>query len=315
MKQIIKGEITMNKKTIVAIATILVVLGAGIAVARPTASDGGFWNGMMGGLNNGINGIMGYGMMGQGNGYGGMMGQGNSHSGMMGQGNGYSGMMGQGNSHGGMMGQGNGYGGMMGQGNGFGGMMGQGNGSGGMMGQGTGNVTMGACSGNGTADVVTETPITIEDAKGSVEKYLTTTGNTDLVLTEILEFDNNFYAGVKEKSTGTHAFELLVNKYTGAVVPEMGPNMMWNTKYGHMTLNTQESNTMTEKQAIEIAQKYLDTAQPGTEVEDTDAFYGYYTLEVNKDGKIYGMLSVNANTGAVWYHNWHGTFVNILEVK
>jgi hypothetical protein len=82
-----------------------------------------------------------------------------------------------------------------------------------------------------------------------------------------------------------------------------------------MTLNTQEASKVTDKQAIEIAQKYLDTAQLGTEVKDADAFYGYYTLEVNKDGKIYGMLSVNANTGAVWYHNWHGTFVKILEVK
>ncbi len=255
----------MNIKTVVIIAVILVVLGAGIAVARPATNISGFWNGMMGGLNNGIKGMMGYGMMGQGNSNGGMMGQGNSY--------------------------------------------------GGMMGQGTGNRTMGACSGYGTTDAVTGTPITIDQAKGSVEKYLATTGNTDLVLAEVLEFDNNFYAGVKEKSTGTHAFELLVNKYTGAVVPEMGPNMMWNTKYGHTTLNTQESNTVTEEQAIETAQKYLDTALPGTEVKIADAFYGYYTLEVNKDGKIYGMLSVNANTGAVWYHNWHGTFVKILEVK
>jgi len=22
-----------------------------------------------------------------------------------------------------------------------------------------------------------------------------------------------------------------------------------------------------------------------------------------------GMLSVNATTGAVWYHTWHGTFI------
>lgn len=276
MKQIIKGEITMNIKTILTIAAVLVVLGAGIAVARPAANDGGFWNGMMGGLNNGINGIMGYGMMGQGNGYGGMMGQANGYGGMMGQANGY----------------------------------------GGMMGPGTGNGTTSGCGLSGTAGISNDAaPITIEQAKDSVEKYLATTGNTDIVLTEVLEFDNNFYAGVKEKSTGTHAFELLVNKYTGAVVPEMGPNMMWNTKYGHMTLNTQESSTVTEKQAIEIAQKYLDTELPGTEVEDADTFYGYYTLEVKKDDKLYGMLSVNANTGAVWYHNWHGTFIKILEVK
>jgi uncharacterized membrane protein YkoI len=246
----------MNIKTIATIAAILVIFGAGIAMARPNAVESNFWNSMMGGLNNGINGMMGSGMMGAGNGQGGMMGQG------------------------------------------------------------TGYGTTGKCGGFGTAGVyIDDTPITIEKAKESVEKYLAATGNTDLAIAEIIEFDNNFYAGVKEKSTGKYAIEVLVNKYTGAVVPEMGPNIMWNTKYGHMTWNTQESNTLTEKQAIEIAQKYLGTALPGAEVEGADTYYGYYTLEVKKDGKIYGMLSVNSNTGAVWYHNWHGTFIKILEVE
>ncbi|VVB91508.1 Uncharacterised protein [uncultured archaeon] len=250
----------MNMKTIAAIAAILVVLGAGIAVARPVTTNDGFWSGMMGGIQNGIAGIMGNGMMGQGNGYAGMMGNR-------------------------------------------------------MNGKGSGNATTGFCSGFGASGVSNATtPITIGEAKGSVEKYLAANGNPDLAIGEVIEFSNNFYAGIKEKSTGKYAFELLVNKYTGAVVPEMGPNMMWNTKYGHMAWNAQENNSMTEKQAIDIAQKYLDTALPGTTVNSADAFYGYYTLEVNKDGKIYGMLSVNSNTGAVWYHNWHGTFVKIMEV-
>jgi hypothetical protein len=232
--------------------------------------------------------MMGSGMMGSGNGYGGMMG-----SGMMGSGNGYGGMMGSG-----MMGSGNGYGGMMGSG-----MMGTGNGFEG-------------CNGTGTAGVSNDTtPITIEKAKESVEKYLAAIGNNDLAIAEIIEFDNNFYAGIKEKSTGKYAIELLVNRYTGSVFPEMGPNMMWNTKYGHMNWNTQTTTILTEEDAMEKARIYLGTALPGTEVKSADAFYGYYTLEVIKDGNVYGMLSVNSNTGAVWYHNWHGTFVKILEVN
>ena len=239
----------MNIKTIVTIAAILVVLGAGIAVARPTTTEGGFRNGMMGGLNNGINSIMGYGMMGNSGRYGGIMEGGN-------------------------------------------------------------------CGGYGTNTYrADDTPITIEKAKESVEKYLAATGNTDLAIAEIIEFDNNFYASIKEKSTGKYAIELLVNRYTGSVFPEMGPNTMWNTKYGHMNWNTQGTATVTKEQAIEKAQKYLETSLPGTAVEGADAFYGYYTLEVIKDGKVYGMLSVNSNTGAVWYHNWHGTFVKILEVE
>ena len=255
----------MNVKTIATLAAILVILGAGIAMARPNVREG---NSMMGGFNDGIHGMMG--------------------SGMMGAGNRISGMMGSGNGNGGMMGSG-----MMGTGSGFEG-----------------------CSGSGTAGVSNDaTPITIDQAKASVENYLENTGKTDLEIAEIIEFDNHYYAGIKEISTGKYAIELLVNRYTGSVFPEMGPNMMWNTKYGHMNWNTQGTATVTEEQAIEIAQKYLETAQPGKEVKSADTFYGYYTLEVIKGGNVYGMLSVNANTGAVWYHNWHGTFIRILEVE
>lgn len=156
-------------------------------------------------------------------------------------------------------------------------------------------------------------PITIEQAKTSVETYLDRTGNSDLEIAEILQFEKNFYAGIMEKSTGNYAFELIVNKYTGAVGPEMGPNMMWNAKYGHMGIAETETK-VTEEQALKIAQEYLDRTIPGTNVNKADTFYGYYTMEVTKDEKIFGMLSVNSNTGAVWYHTWHGTFENSLEV-
>lgn len=158
------------------------------------------------------------------------------------------------------------------------------------------------------------TPITIDEAKTAVEKYLGGTGNTDLKLAEVLQFDNHLYAGIKEKSTGNYAFELLVNKYTGAVVPEMGPNMMWNSKYGHMNIGETETK-VTKEQALKTAQEYLDRTLPGTKVNGADDFYGYYTMEVTKDGTIYGMLSVNSYTGDVWYHNWHGTFEKVLEVE
>ncbi|KCZ71170.1 hypothetical protein ANME2D_03202 [Candidatus Methanoperedens nitroreducens] len=90
---------------------------------------------------------------------------------------------------------------------------------------------------------------------------------------------------------------------------------MWNTKYGHMNWNTQVQTTITREEARKYAQAYLDKAIPGTKADEADAFYGYYTVHVQKDGKIYGMLSVNSYTGAVWYHNWHGAFVKILEVE
>ncbi|MCE8423233.1 MAG: PepSY domain-containing protein [Candidatus Methanoperedens sp.] len=203
---------------------------------------------------------------------------------------------------------------------GFGGMMGSygtGNnmmGNSAMMGNSGMMSSSGSCAGYDSAGYGADaTPITIQTAKESIDRYIAETGNSDLVLTEVIQFNNHFYAGIKEKSTGVHAFELIVNKYTGDVYPEMGPNMMWNVKYGHMTYGGTNIK-VTEEQAIASAQKYLDKAHPGTKVSDADTFYGYYTMEVLKDGKIYGMLSVNSGTGTVWYHNWHGTFEEILKV-
>jgi len=63
-------------------------------------------------------------------------------------------------------------------------------------------------------------------------------------------------------------------------------------------------------QARVLAQKWLDANEPGVAVETAgDRFPGYYTLETLRGGRIEGMMSVNAQTGAVWRHVWHGAFV------
>jgi hypothetical protein len=73
---------------------------------------------------------------------------------------------------------------------------------------------------------------------------------------------------------------------------------------------TSRAATVSLAQAHTLAQRWLNTNQPGVNVEaGGDAFPGYYTLETLKDGKITGMISVNATTGAVWPHWWHGAYV------
>ena len=73
--------------------------------------------------------------------------------------------------------------------------------------------------------------------------------------------------------------------------------------------------TVTAAQAKTIAQTFLNTQFPGTKVRNVDTFPGYYTLDVNRDGKVVGMLSVNGYTGQVWYHGWHGAFVQEKELE
>ena len=75
--------------------------------------------------------------------------------------------------------------------------------------------------------------ISMERAQ-SVQSFLDRTGDKDLRLDELMEFDRNFYALVKERSTGTGAFELLVDRTTGVVGFEPGPDMIGNARYGMM---------------------------------------------------------------------------------
>jgi hypothetical protein len=217
---------------------------------------------------------------------GGMMG-GNTSGGMMGSGSG------------GMMG-GNGSGSMMG-GNGSGGMMG-GNGSGGMMG--------------GQAGTSNGKPITLAQAQQDVQQYIAKTGKPNLAIDEVMEFQNNYYAIVKDTTTNQGAFEVLVNKSTGVVFFEYGPAMMWNTEYSlanNMMGYEQPTGTMTvtPAQAQHLAQQWLDKHQAGSTTETPDQFPGYYTLHILKGGKITGMLSVNGYSGQIWNHTWHGAFVQM----
>jgi hypothetical protein len=168
-----------------------------------------------------------------------------------------------------------------------------------------------------------QTPLTFDRAVDAARQYLSAYGNPDLTLTEVMEFSENFYAEVEEKSTGIHAFELLIDHFTGAVYPEPGPNMMWNTKYGHMGgmmggWGSRQAGPMTVNpgQARDFAQQWLDRYLPGTAVaEQADAFYGYYTIHVFQDGQVLGMLSLNGYTGEVWYHDWHGDFYGMKELE
>jgi len=71
--------------------------------------------------------------------------------------------------------------------------------------------------------------------------------------------------------------------------------------------------SVTAQEAKAVAARWL--AREGSELRagTADAFPGYYTLHVLKGDRVAGMLSVNAYTGAVWYHRWHGRFLSMTE--
>ncbi len=197
---------------------------------------------------------------------------------------------------------------------------------------------MGGYNPGGSANAA---PLTVDQAKSAVDAYLNGLNNPDLVLKEIMVFQYNAYARIIEKSTGVGAMEVLVNPTTLAVFPEYGPDMMWNLKYGPMYNSSTYTGMMggrggmmggiwqnnqanppsvsatlpvTPDQAVKAAQQYFDQYFPGSQADpEPDAFYGYYTIDILKDGQPAGMLSVNGYNQQVWYHTWHGSYVTGSE--
>lgn len=206
-------------------------------------------------------------------------------------------------------------------------------GSGTMMGVGPGGTLGQGMMGSASPLFETE-PLTVAEATAAVNGYLAELNDPNLKLDEIMIFDNHAYAEIGEQDTGLGAMEVLIDPTTQAVYPEMGPNMMWNLKYGMMagfgprgmmggygfnnrpgpaTPEISAEMPISPAEAVQTAQTYLDTylANNLQVDEHADPFYGYYTLHVNRNGDTIGMLSVNGYTGQVFLHTWHGDLVEM----
>ncbi|MFD7445648.1 hypothetical protein [Streptomyces sp. NPDC059909] len=134
----------------------------------------------------------------------------------------------------------------------------------------------------------------------------------DLHVGEVMEFSNGYYAELLDPQ-GQGATEVLIDPDSGTVQPEFGPAMMWNTAYGMHARNRTGATTIEPGQAVRIADTWLREHRPGLHTADPESFPGYYTLHALRGDNTVGMLSVNARTGAVWYHTWHGRFIQMQE--
>jgi hypothetical protein len=195
-------------------------------------------------------------------------------------------------------------------------------------------VLLQAANKNSTAG---STGLTIDQAATAAQNYLNQLGNPNLAVSNTQEYSNMFYAQVVEKSNGTGAFELAVDKTTGAVTPMQGPTLMWDTKYGvgstgmmgYLTgtgtsgrgmmggggMMTWLRGTPTTNMAVSMeqaratAQEYLDANYTGTSVGRATTYYGYYTMQITRNGTVVGMMGVYGTTGQVMYYSWLGTFM------
>ena len=202
----------------------------------------------------------------------------------------------------------------------------------GMMGGAFGGSGGGGAGSTGTAPTATQ----LTGVRDQVNGWLASNGFKGFKVAEVMAFTNNDYVAVQDKR-GKPAFELLTDLNTNWLMEEP-PSMMWNTRYGVMGdfgsrvgpmmggsmmgdgwsgwYGNGSGKVATTAQAVAVANQWLVTASPGEQVA-SDAggmamgkFPGYYSFDTTFNGKTHGMLSVNATTGTVWYHGWHGTFLS-----
>jgi hypothetical protein len=122
---------------------------------------------------------------------------------------------------------------------------------------------------------------------------------------DFMEFSLNYYGELKDASNMSIA-EILVDRYTGAVTPEPGPNMMWNM--GNRGQSSTASVAYDMAGGKSQAEKFLAGYLPGATIQDSTSFPGFYTFDFGW-GQTEGMLSVNAYSGEIWVHTWHGQYI------
>lgn len=164
-------------------------------------------------------------------------------------------------------------------------------------------------------------PVPTEDLIARVQRYLDQLGNSDLTVVRLRELTRAYQAEVIERSTGRHAFDLMLGKGTLQVSPAAGPNIFWNIKYGPeiaevgggygmlgrlVSRDSVSDMSLTESEARRIAEQAVDDLGAGLKLDDATAatFYGFYQFHVVREGELVGELDVNGYSGQTWYNGW-----------
>jgi hypothetical protein len=202
---------------------------------------------------------------------------------------------------------------MMGGGGGTGsgsGHMGSGTGHG--MGYGTGGVggmitgMMGNTISHGYLDIFD--PLTSPDEARAVIQAFIDWANSGLQISELWEYGTVYKAELSD-TNGAKAFDLIADKFTGAVGPEMGLSMMTNASYGRSLYKLsffRRNLNLSPDQATTLAQTFVDNNGLGYILGQPESYPGYYKFHTSYSGG-YGMdIMVNGYNGGVWMNTLLG---------
>jgi hypothetical protein len=210
-------------------------------------------------------------------------------------------------------GGGMGTGGMGSGGMGNGGGMGSGMGSAGGMKSGMFAMTMH----NASLDVLT--PIaTPQEAITAIQGFIDS-AKSGLQISAVWEYQTVFKAELSD-ATGQRAFDVIAEKLTGAVLPEMGVAMMMNASYGKQLQKTPKFKkhlVLAPDEAVSIAQAFVskNASIINYNLASPETYPGYYKFHTtDTSGKAGIDILINGYNGNIWMNTQLGAPISPVPV-
>jgi hypothetical protein len=132
--------------------------------------------------------------------------------------------------------------------------------------------------------------------------------NSGLQISELWEYGTVYKAELSD-TNGAKAFDLIADKFTGAVSPEMGLSMMTNASYGRSLYKLsffRRNLNLSSDQAAAIAQTFIENNNPDYVLGEPESYPGYYKFHTTYSGKFGMDIMVNGYNGGVWMNTLLG---------
>ncbi len=166
---------------------------------------------------------------------------------------------------------------------------------------------MGNTMSHGYSDVLN--PLNDEvEAKQVIQAFIGSS-NSNLQISELWEYETAYVAELSD-TNGVKAIDLVADKFTGVVMPEMGFSMMMNASYGRSLYRMPRFGrnlNLTPDQATTIAQNFVDNNGLGYALATPETYPGYYKFHTTDLAGGFGLdIMVNGYNGGIWMNTLLG---------
>jgi len=160
---------------------------------------------------------------------------------------------------------------------------------------------MGNTMSHGYLDIVN--PLTNSDEARVVIQAFIDSSNSVLQISELWEYETAYVAELSD-TNGAKAFDLIADKFTGAVMPGMGLSMMMNASYGrglYKMPRFRRNLNLTLEQATTITQDFVNNDDLGYTLSLPPEIYpGYYKFHTTTSTGLGMDIMVNGYDGKIW---------------